>query len=100
MGDLKVQLFPAGKEEILIRLANIADLFDSVPRATAMFDLNSYATELYQRANTINANFAIEITERTLGNNKDFDQVERIQWKVRSENMLEMPYEKPSDLPA
>ena len=43
-GDLKIHLFAEAKNQILIRIENIADLFDGTPSATPMFDINAYAT--------------------------------------------------------
>ena len=60
----------------MIRLANIADLFDGVP-PTAAFNIRAYAEALFKRANNQNTQVDVEIIERTLGNNMDFDKVDR-----------------------
>lgn len=48
VGELKVHLFPEAEQgSILIRLANMADLFDGTPSATPYFDLHGYLVALY-----------------------------------------------------
>ena len=46
-GDLKIHLFPQDRNQILVRLENMADLFDGTPASTPMFDLNQYALNLF-----------------------------------------------------
>jgi len=46
-GDLKVQLFAEAKDKILIRLSNIADLFDESPPKTPLFNLKNYVRALF-----------------------------------------------------
>jgi len=41
-----------------------------------MFDLGSYARDLYA-ANNVNDDFEVIITERTLGNNQDYEEMAR-----------------------
>ena len=42
-GDLKIHTIPQERNKILIRLENIADLFDGKPSETPYFDLETYA---------------------------------------------------------
>ena len=39
-GNLKIHLVPEAKDKILIRLENLADLFDGAPEATPMFNIH------------------------------------------------------------
>jgi len=75
VGELKVHLFAEGANKILIRLANIADLFDGTPTETPQFDLLGYARALYQMANPEATSFKVDVTERSLGNNMDYAQM-------------------------
>ena len=50
-GDLKIHTIPQERNKILIRLENIADLFDGTPSETPYFDLQTYAQELYSHSN-------------------------------------------------
>ena len=80
-------MFPEDEPgSILIRLANIADLFDSSPSATPYFDLEGYALALYKQANDIeptgNGDTRVELTERTLSNSMDYDEMKKTQWKT------------------
>ena len=82
-GALKIHMFPNSTGEILVRLENIADLFDQTPAETPYFNLKQYATQLYMLSNNGAAPASVTITERTLGNNQDWDEwlQERYQWK-------------------
>lgn len=93
-GDLKVHLFPEEEGTILIRLANIADLFDGSPSATPYFDLEGYAGALYEQANS-HPSPPVQITERTLGNSMDYKDMQKTAWKVRSATTS--TYQKPQD---
>ena len=42
-GALKIHMFPNSTGEILVRLENIADLFDQTPAETPYFNLKQYA---------------------------------------------------------
>ena len=68
-GELKVHAFPQSKSQILVRLENIADLFDGAPAQVPYFNLKQYATQLYALANAGTQPTGVTITERTLGNN-------------------------------
>jgi hypothetical protein len=52
---------------VLIRLENLADLFDGAPAETPMFDLRKYALDLLAANN--GDDMDVRITERTLSNN-------------------------------
>jgi len=82
-GDLKLLQFPETKNQVLIRLENLADLFDGTPTETPTFDLNSYATALFKSANGGAVPATMIITERTLGNNQDFKEMRdnKFKWK-------------------
>ena len=71
------------QNKVLIRLENLADLFDGAPQETAYFQLENYAKALWIQANphlaqTIN----MTITERTLGNSMNYDdwRAQKINW--------------------
>lgn len=89
-GDLKIHLIPEGKNKILIRIENIADLFDGTPETTPQFDIKSYAEHLFRRNNRTPAGPAdpvdVRITERTLTNNQDMSEMvkNKIQWTTES----------------
>lgn len=68
-GDLKVHLFPEAKNQILVRLENLADLFDGTPESTPYFNLEAYASKLYALSNGGAKPTGVTLTERTLGNN-------------------------------
>jgi hypothetical protein len=83
-GELKVHMFPqAEKNTILIRLSNIADLFDKqYPSPDPYFDLLGYAQALYTEANPGLKPGSVRITERTLSNSMDFKKMKKFNWKV------------------
>ena len=95
-GDLKLLQFPEAKNQILIRLENLSDLFDSTPTETPTFDLASYATALYKIMNDGVAPASMTITERTLGNNQDFQEMKANKFKWMSSDgtnpRLAQPY--------
>jgi hypothetical protein len=68
--NLKVHLFPEARNQILIRLENMSDLFDGTPESTQYFQVEAYAEELYSRV--INGALPVSVTiyERTLSNNQ------------------------------
>jgi len=72
-GELKIHLLPQGKNDILIRLTNLYDLFDVNDRTeehSFTFDLESYAMNLYKASNKMTTNsVSVKITERSLSNN-------------------------------
>lgn len=73
-GELKVHLFPLAKNQILMRLENMADLFDGTPEETPYFNIDQYARNLYKMANDGELPTDVTVTERTLGNNQDFSE--------------------------
>ena len=50
-GDLKVHMFPEDKNQILIRIENLADLFDSSLSETPHINVKKYAENLYANMN-------------------------------------------------
>ena len=98
-GELKVHLFPEAKNQILVRIENLADLFDGKPESTPYFNLGQYANQLYALANDGASPSNIKITERTLGNNQDFSE-----WKAQRFHWMSDPvatdpaYEWPEDI--
>ena len=50
-GDLKVHLFSEEKNRILIRVENLADLFDRSSSETPYFNVKQYAENLYAKMN-------------------------------------------------
>lgn len=83
-GNLKIVLWPEDINQILIRVENIADLFDGTPEETPQFDLKSYAMQLYEMANTGDSAKSISIEERTLSNNEAYEDMvkSRFAWKT------------------
>ena len=101
-GDLKLQQFPEARNQVLIRLENLSDLFDGTPEETPTFDLQAYALSLYSSANEGATPASVTITERTLSNNQDMKTMldNKFKWKsADSANpRLAQPYpEDPSE---
>ena len=68
-GNLKIHLVPEAKNKILIRLENLADLFDGAPEQTPIFDIHKYAVDLYAANNNGSTKgLKVKIVERTLSN--------------------------------
>ena len=82
-GDLKLQQFPEARNQVLIRLENLSDLFDGTPEETPTFDLQAYALSLYSSANEGASPASVTITERTLSNNQDMKTMldNKFKWK-------------------
>ena len=96
-GDLKVHMIPQARNKILIRLENIADLFDGTPAQTPYFDLQTYAEELFSHSNGGKKATSVQITERTLGNNQDYAEMEeaKFHWKSTDPaSTIEWPEDK------
>ena len=83
-GDLKIHTIPQERNKILIRLENIADLFDGTPSETPYFDLQTFAQELYSHSNDGQKPSAVKIVERTLGNNQDYEEMEKAKFPWKS----------------
>lgn len=66
-GDLKIHLLPSGRNDMLIRLENLADLFDGTPGDTPMFNLKQYCLNLF--AANYGGQVQLDIKERTLSDN-------------------------------
>lgn len=87
-GALKIHMIPLAKNSILLRLENIADIFDgSIESQTDYFDIPSFAQSIWDHANHGEVELNdVRITERTLGDNEDrkdwLDQ--KHQWKTES----------------
>lgn len=86
-GELKFHLFPESATTVLLRVENIADIFDGTPSETPMFDLNEFARNLYIQSNPDLDDFEVEITERNLADSQDYAQLaeERFEWPVVGE---------------
>jgi hypothetical protein len=41
-GDLKIVLFPEDQNKVIVRVENIADLFDGTPEENPQFDLLTF----------------------------------------------------------
>ena len=74
--ELKIHMIPEDRNKVLIRLENIADLFDGTPSETPYFDLQTYVEELYSHSNDGQKPASVTITERSLGNNEDYEAME------------------------
>ena len=79
-GDLKIHLIPKGKGHILIRLENVADLFDGTPAEVPMFALKDYAMSLWNVVNSGATEPTIEITERSLTDNSLYSEMAHFDW--------------------
>ena len=88
-GDLKLLSFPEARNQVILRLENLADLFDGAPSATPMFDVHAYALALFKSANSGAAPANMEITERTLSNNQDFATMQANKFKWTSADPAE-----------
>lgn len=76
-GLLEYQLFPESSTQILIRVENVADLFDGEEGSEQQFDIMLLAREIYQSSNPNVRNFDVSITERNLSNDRDYDEMRR-----------------------
>ena len=85
-GDLKIHLFPQDRNQILVRLENLADLFDGTPAETPMFDLEKYCLDLYAAQNPKQPKTGVHIRERTLTNNQDYEEMakKKFAWATTS----------------
>ena len=85
-GELKIHLLPQQRNKILIRLENIADLFDQSPQETPMFNIREYAEKLFKTNNPSAIIFDLKIIERTLSNNQDYHEwaKEKFIWPTES----------------
>ena len=94
-GELKLHQFPEGKNQVLIRIENIMDLFDGPAQSDSTFDVEAYAISLYKSANDGQAPASVEIVERTLSNNQDMKTMldNKFKWKsVENNARLAQPY--------
>lgn len=105
-GELKIHLLPQGKNDILIRLTNLYDLFDMNDRTeehSFTFDLKSYAMNLYKASNhmaTTSSNddminsVSVKITERSLSNNQNYDDMvaAKFAWPTAPEEVSKVIY--------
>ena len=91
-----MQQFPEERNQVIIRLENLADLFDGTPEETPTFDVSAYATALYKSANEGAAPASMTITERTLSNNQDMKTMldNKFKWKSSdsANSRLAQPY--------
>ena len=74
--------FPEARNQILIRIENISDLFDETSRDSAFFNVHEFARNLYSETNSSQTPNAMLLTERTLGNNQDWNdwKEEKLAW--------------------
>lgn len=86
-------MFPEARNQILIRIENIDDLFDTTLNSTeatsySTFNVKTYATELYSKTNGGTSAADVTVTERTLINNQDYAdwQTEKYAWKSVSDS--------------
>jgi len=84
-GDLKLLVFPEKRNQVLLRLENLSDLFDGTPETTPTFDLTAYANALYAANNGGVSPFSVASSERTLTNNQDFDHMHVYKYKWKSD---------------
>lgn len=106
---LKIHLFPEAQNQILVRLENIADIFDKfngTEDQTVYFNLNKYATNLWKNANSENEVVLndIRIEERTLSNSDTFKtmQAQKHHWKTETVTPPQpnYPHDRPQNIVA
>jgi len=80
---------------MLIRVENLADLFDGTPAETPMFDLKTYAQDLWSFNNGASP-VDMKIVERNLSNNQDYAEMadKKFAWPTESGPS---PVEYPAD---
>lgn len=99
--NLKLHMLPEERNQILVRLENLSDLFDGAPESTPFFHLQGYASNLYAKVNGGKAPTSIEITERTLSNNQDMVewQKEKFHWKSEAgDSPVKYPADQGDDM--
>lgn len=77
-------MFPEDRNQILIRLENLSDLFDGSPTTSPHFNVLKYATDLYKNNNGGTAPTSVVISERTLSNNQSMDEMKENKFKWKS----------------
>ena len=84
-GELKIHLFPLAKNDILVRLENLADLFDKTnDNSVQMFDIKTYLLNLYALNNNGSSDVEVTVTERSLSNNQNYEDMiaAKTAWKT------------------
>ena len=82
-GNLKLLQFPEGRNQVLLQLENLADLFDG-PAPTEpypFFDLYQYALQLFIHNNDGSYPDTVTIVERNLSNNQDLATMQKNKFK-------------------
>ena len=84
-GNLKIVLFPVARNKILVRMVNLADLFDGEPSEAPQFDLEGWAKHLYATVNPGADSVNVAIVERNLSNSMDYSEMfeSRLHWRTR-----------------
>lgn len=94
-------MFPEERNQILIRLENLSDLFDGTPTTSPHFNVLEYATNLYKSNNDGTVPTSVVISERTLSNNQSMDEMKenKFKWKSAdsSSSKTAEPFENDSD---
>jgi hypothetical protein len=85
-GEMKLELYAAGKNALLMRIENIGDTFDSAGDVIySTVNVNKIATDLFTIANDgADHKFTIEIEETSLTANQSYDAMRngRLKWKT------------------
>lgn len=89
----KITIFPQAQNQLLIRLVNYADKFDTQAGETPYPNIRSIAVALYQLANPGAAAPKVDITETSLTGNQPYStmQGKKIQWKGVDDGKITPP---------
>jgi hypothetical protein len=89
----KITIFPQAQNQLLIRLVNYADKFDTQPGETPYPDIKAIAVALYQLANPGAQAPKVDITETSLTGNQPYStmQGKKIQWKGVDDGKITPP---------
>jgi hypothetical protein len=88
-GAVKMVSMPISKNKILVRLENLADLYDGAQQPAQVS--NSFAQALFNSANLLPKEMNIEFRELSLSGNMDIQEMldRKIKWKTVDDNDTE-----------
>jgi hypothetical protein len=95
---VKYQLFPVSRNQVLVRLENIGDRYDtddvklSSSQTTVVYNLDSFARDLFAKANWKNKGInltSVIYTEMGLSSNQAYTNVvnSKTNWNIRGQNL-------------
>jgi hypothetical protein len=84
-GNVRVNYLPLGKLEVLVRIENLQDSFDSWAE-TETVDVGALCRDLWGRANDRSATPSFTLTETSVTGNMPVWEMEnrRVKWKTQS----------------